>query len=117
MENENPKKSKLELELELAKEHLAKAKANGLEFSVSCFAMKRAYNLKLTDTEEQSLELYEQIKSLDPADLNTENVLRYSRAIRRFNYYHSPMVDPAKDTESKELNCTLNRRSPFCGED
>jgi len=117
MESENPKKSKLEIELELAKKHLAKAKANGLEFSISCFAMKRAYNLKLTDIEEESLELYDKIKGLDPADLSTENVLKYSQAIRRFDYYQSPMVDPDKDTESKELNCTLNRRSPFCGED
>jgi len=117
MEQDLSKESKLELELELAKEHLPKAKSNGLEFSISCFAMKKAYNLQLTDIEQESLELYNLIKDIDPTNLSTENVLHYSRAIRRFNYYKSPLVDPSKDTESKELNCTLNKRSPFCDED
>jgi len=111
------KNSEIQLELELAKKHLPLAKEVGLDFSLSCMAMKRVFDINFTEFEEESLELYERIKNINPQDLSLENILKYSKAIRRFSYYSSPLIKPENDTESKELNCYLSKRSPFCGED
>ncbi len=110
-------KNNIELELELAKKHLPNAKSSGLDFLLSIMAMKRVFDIKYSDFEEESLSLYRLIETINPPDLTLENVTKYSKAIRRFNYYDSPLIDPKQDTESKSRNCALSKRSPFCGED